>query len=106
MRRQGRYGAYGNFLQQISGDTATQGAQLFLNVTQADRNTSPSVDRQIAFGVQYKGPFTRSGDVVGLAAGTTHVNSRVAASERLGNESFTNTVPIQSAGVFPVSVHD
>jgi porin len=35
--------------------------------------------------------------VVGLAAGTTHVNSRVAASERLGNESFTNTVPIQSA---------
>jgi porin len=72
---------------------------LFLNITQADRETSPLTDRQIAFGVQYKGLFkTRPNDVAGLGIGTTHVNSRVAAGERLLDEfTGSDAVPVQSS---------
>lgn len=73
------------------------GATVFLNITQADRETSPSTDRQIAFGVQYKGPFTRANDVLGFAMGTSHVNSRVAADERLLNDVNGSNVPVQSS---------
>jgi porin len=99
LQRHGRDGAYLSFEQQISGVASKSGAQLFLNITQADRETSPSTDRQIAFGVQYKGPFeTRPNDVAGLGVGTTHVNSRVAASERLRDEiSGSDVVPVQSS---------
>jgi porin len=96
LRRHGRDGAYLSFEQQISGVASKSGAQLFLNITQADRETSPSIDRQITFGLQYKGPFeTRPTDVIGVAVGTTHVNSRVAAGERLLDEITGRTIPVQ-----------
>jgi porin len=97
LRRHGRDGAYISFEQQITGIASKSGATLFLNITQADRETSPSTDRQIAFGLQYKGPFTRPNDILGFAMGTTHVNSRVAASERLLDEVTGSNVPVQSS---------
>lgn len=98
LRRHGRDGAYISFEQQISGTSPDRGAQLFLNITQADRDTSPLMDRQIAFGVQYKGPFeTRPSDVIGLAIGTSHVNSRVATDERLLDQFTGSSVPVQSS---------
>jgi porin len=98
LRRHGRDGAYISFEQQISGVASKSGATLFLNITQADRDTSPSTDRQIAFGVQYRGPFaSRPSDVLGFALGSTHVNSRVAAGERLVNEVNGSNVPVQSS---------
>lgn len=98
LRHHGSEGAYISFEQQISGVASTQGAQLFLNATQADRATSPLLDRQIAIGVQYKGPLdTRPNDVLGFAVGTSHVNSRVAANERLLNEVLGHDVPVQSS---------
>ncbi len=97
LRRHGQDGAYISFEQQITGVASKSGATLFLNITQADQETSPSTDRQIAFGLQYKGPFTRPNDVLGFALGTTHVNSRVAAGERLLNEVNGSNVPVQSS---------
>ena len=99
LRRHGRDGAYMSFEQQITGVPSKSGATLFLNITQADRETSPLTDRQIAFGVQYKGLFqARPNDVAGLGVGTTHVNSRVAADERLLDAiSGTDTIPVQSS---------
>jgi porin len=98
LRRHGRDGVYLSFEQQISGVASDQGAQLFLNITQADRATSPLLDRQIALGVQYKGPFAgRPNDVMGFAAGTSHVNSRVAADERLLDEIAGENIPVQSS---------
>jgi porin len=98
LRHHGSHGAYISFEQQISGVASTQGAQLFVNVTQADRATSPLLDRQIAIGVQYKGPLdARPNDVAGLAVGTSHVNSRVAAGERLLDEIAGRDIPIQSS---------
>lgn len=98
LRRHGRDGVYLSFEQQISGVASKSGAQLFLNITQADRETSPSTDRQITFGLQYKGPFeTRPTDVIGVAVGTTHVNSRVAAGERLLDEITGSTIPVQTS---------
>jgi len=98
LRRHGREGAYLSFEQQISGEATKSGAHLFLNITQADPATSPLTDRQIALGVQYKGPFkTRLPDVIGFAVGTTHVNDRVAAGERLLDEVNGNTLPIQTS---------
>jgi porin len=97
LRRHGSDGAYISFEQQITGVASKSGATLFLNITQADRETSPLTDRQIAFGVQYKGPFTRPNDILGFAMGTSHVNSRVAAGERLLDEVDGSNVPVQSS---------
>ena len=69
-----------------------------MNITQADRKPLPLIDRQITFGLQYKGPFeTRPTDVIGVAVGTTHVNSRVAAGERLLDEITGSTIPVQAS---------
>lgn len=98
LRRHGRDGVYLSFEQQISGVASKQSAQLFLNITQADRATSPLLDRQIALGVQYKGLFgRRPNDVMGFAVGTSHVNSRVAAGERLLDETAGGHIPVQSS---------
>jgi porin len=97
LRRHGRHGAYISFEQQISGVASKSGATLFLNVTQVDRETSPSTDRQIALGIQYKGPFARPNDVLGFALGTTHVNSRAADGERLLNQVTGTSVPVQNS---------
>ncbi|WP_458068535.1 carbohydrate porin [Rhodanobacter sp. BL-MT-08] len=77
-QRDGQYGAYINMMQQITGDAGGRGATLFLNISQADRNTA-ATDRQINLGVEYKGPFARDNDMIGFALGATDANSRYAA---------------------------
>src|SRR4029078_902899 len=77
-QRDGRYGAYINFEQQLTGNL-----HAFLNAVVADKRTA-TTNRQIAAGLIYTGPFSlRPEDDIGLAAGTTHVNSRVADVEDL-----------------------
>jgi porin len=57
-----------------------------------------TVLRQIALGVQHKVPFnSRPADAIGCAVGTTHVNSRVAAGERLLGEVTGTTIPVQTS---------
>ncbi|MEZ5565878.1 MAG: carbohydrate porin [Gammaproteobacteria bacterium] len=85
-----RYGAYLSFQQQISGTANGAGATVFLNVTQADRDTS-ATDRQIALGMEYKGLFKRAADTVGFAIGATHANSRAADYQRLYNQVNPDT---------------
>ena len=80
LQRKGRYGGYINFQQGL-----TSNLSVFLNVVMADKRTS-TVDRQIAAGLIYTGPLSwRPNDDIGFAAGTTHVNSRVADAEKLQN---------------------
>ncbi len=87
LRRNSRGGVYLNFLQQVSGRDKGSGASVFLNITQSDRATAASMDRQIALGVTYKGPFDgRHGDTIGFALGSNHVNGRIADNVRLGND--------------------
>jgi porin len=93
----GRYGAYVNFLQRITRSSAAQGAlSVFFNATLIDRRTS-FIDAQVAGGLVYTGPFrSRSADDVGLAVGTTHVNSRIAWSEMLQNLAGLSPLPVQT----------
>lgn len=84
LHRGSRYGGFLSFQQQLSGESGRDGASVFLNLTQADRNTS-STDRQIALGVTYKGVFQRPNDYVGLAFGATHAGPRAADHQRLFN---------------------
>lgn len=77
LQRSGQFGAYLNFQQQVTGAAGGRGATVFLNFTQADRNTART-DHQIAMGLQYKGPFERASDVIGFAVGATHNNGRYA----------------------------
>ena len=98
--RHGRYGAYINFLQQLTRpnpDDPSQGLSVFLNATIADQRTS-TIDKQVALGLVYKGPFdARPKDEIGLAAGWTHVNDRVAKGQRLQNEAGLGPVSVQNA---------
>lgn len=80
----GRFGGYINFRQQIT-HTGTGnpkgGLNLFLNAVFTDDRTA-TTDRQIAAGFIYTGPLSfRPDDDVGFAAGTTHVNDRIAEAE-------------------------
>lgn len=85
LQRSGRFGGYFSLQQQVTGSTGGRGATVFLNFTQADRNTS-RLDRQLALGVQYQGPFeSRPLDSVGLAIGATHNNGRFADFARQAN---------------------
>lgn len=99
-RRHGRYGAYINFLQQLTRPDASdpsRGLSVFLNATIADQRTS-TIDNQIALGLIYKGPFDlRPKDEIGLAVGRTHVNDRVAKGQRLLNEAGLGPVAVQNA---------
>jgi len=96
----GQYGAYVNFEQRLTapdGLGSARGLSLFFNATYADRRTS-TLDSQVAVGVLYKGPLaSRPEDELGVAAGETHVNSRVAAVERLQNEEGYGPVAVQSS---------
>jgi porin len=100
LRGRGRYGAYVNFLQQLTHNSAINvrgGMSLFFNATIADRR-SAFIDAQVAVGLVYTGPFrSRPDDDIGLAVGTTHVNSRVAWSEMLQNFAGLGPVPVQSS---------
>lgn len=99
-QREGAYGAYINFLQKLTNPSATQpdrGLSAFLNVTFADRRTA-TLDNQVAVGVKYAGPFdSRPQDVIALAFGRTHVNTRVKQVEELENEAGLGPVPLQGS---------
>jgi len=98
MPDRGLYGAYINFQQQVTHpDTSNpaSGLNLFLNAVMADRRTA-FTDRQIAVGGIYTGAISwRPYDDIGFAAGTTHVNSRVASVENLINDLGMGPVGVQ-----------
>jgi porin len=86
-------GVYVNFLQQINGRSGGRGASVFLNITQADKETS-TMDRQIALGLEYKGPFdARPDDSLGIAIGSNHVNARIASGVRAVDAATGATTP-------------
>lgn len=96
----GQYGAYFNFQQRLTaphGADSPRGLSLFVNATYADRRTS-TLDSQVALGILYTGPLaSRPQDELGLAAGETHVNSRVATVERLEDEEGYGPVSVQTS---------
>ena len=95
LMRHGQYGAYANFLQQLTGAASNRGLNVFFNATYADRRTSTQ-DNQLAAGLLYKGPFAlRPADTLGFAIGRTHVNSRIADMETLVNDSKPGSVGVQ-----------
>ena len=97
LMRHGQYGAYVNFLQQLTGASSNRGLSVFFNATYADRRTSTR-DNQIAAGLLYKGPFAfRPADEVGFAVGRTHVNSRVADLETQWNQASPGSVGVQGS---------
>jgi porin len=84
LSRDGRYGFYAQFQQQLTGTAedgpkgaqTTHGLVAFLNITQTDRLTT-ATDSQIAAGLSFTGPLhARPKDDIGLAAARTNVNGR------------------------------
>jgi porin len=95
LMRHGQYGAYVNFLQQLTAPSANRGLSVFFNATYADRRTSAQ-DNQIALGLLDKGPFDfRPEDEFGFAIGRSHVNSRIADVETQMNEVNPGSVGVQ-----------
>jgi porin len=96
LERHGFYGSYVNFRQQITRNSTTNpsgGLNLFLNAVMADKEIA-RLDRQMAAGLMYTGPFSsRPDDNIAFAVGTTHVNDRIAAVEALQN-SLSTTGPV------------
>jgi porin len=90
LERSSSHGFWVNIQQQLTGHSVSgksmSGLTIFLNATAADRKTS-TIDNQIAIGLFEKGLFPWfTEDVIGLGFVRTHVNSRVARSERLDGE--------------------
>jgi porin len=108
LMRHGQYGAYVNFLQQLTAPSAGQGLSVFFNATYADRRTSAQ-DNQIATGLFYKGTFkSRPADELGFAIGRSHVNSRIADVETQIDAANPGSVGIQGyeyAGELFYAVH-
>jgi porin len=95
LMRHGQYGAYVNFLQQLTAPSANRGLSVFFNATYADTRTSTQ-DNQLAVGLLYKGPFDlRPADKLGFAIGRTHVNSRIANVETEANTTNPGSVGVQ-----------
>jgi porin len=96
----GQYGAYINFEQRLTapeGAASKRGLSVFLNATYADRRTT-ALDGQLAAGVLYTGPFaSRPSDMLGLAVGETHVNSRIADVQRAQNALGYGPVAVQTS---------
>jgi len=104
--RHGQYGTYVNFQQQLTapaGADSKRGVSVFVNATYADRRTS-LLDRQVAAGVLYSGPFAaRAADELGFAVGETHVNPRVSGVERL-QDALGYGTDVPGYGYEPVPV--
>jgi porin len=98
--RHGQYGAYINFQQRLTapaGGDSKRGLSVFFNWTYADRRTSVQ-DGQAALGLLYTGLFAgRPADELGIAAGTTHVNTRIAEVEQLQNLDGYGPVGVQTS---------
>lgn len=96
----GQYGGYFNFQQRLTapaGAASARGLSFFINATYADRRTS-TLDNQVSVGILDTGLIaSRPLDEFGLAGGETHVNSRVAAVERLQNAAGEGPVPVQTS---------
>jgi porin len=89
-QERGRWGAYINFQQQLS-----ERVNVFLNAVWSDERTS-FTDRQGAIGLVYTGPFaSRPQDDIAFAAGATHVNNKVAKSQRAQNRAGRGPVAVQ-----------
>ncbi len=99
LQRDGAYGAYINFQQQVTGVAGGEGATVFLNASQADKFTA-ATDSQVAVGLEYKGAFDRPADVIGVALGTTHGNGRRANAQRVANSPVINDGYEVAAEVF------
>lgn len=104
LQRDGAYGAYINFQQQVTGVAGGKGTTVFLNASQADKFTA-ATDSQIALGAQFKGYFNRANDVIGVAVGATHGNARRAAVRNGGyevaSEVYYAWTPIPSITIRP-----
>jgi porin len=94
----GLYGVYINFQQQLTRNSSPNpqgGLRAFLNAVSTDKQTSVT-DRQIAAGLAYTGLLSwRPNDEIAFAAGTTHVNSRLAEIEALRNALGMGPVGVQ-----------
>lgn len=104
LQHSGQYGAYLNFQQQITGSEGGRGATVFLNVSQADRATA-ILDRQIAAGVMYQGPFDRARDAIGLAVGATHNNGRFAGFVRENNVRTGQRAAVGDGNEYAIEVY-
>lgn len=87
LRRDGRWGGWAVLRQQVTGsadkDGTVRGLTLFARATQADRRTA-RLDGQLVVGLFYEGiRLVAPDDVLGAAIGRTHVNGRVATTERI-----------------------
>jgi len=95
-----RSGAHLNFEQRLTapaGGDSRRGLSVFLNAVYADRDTS-TLDRQIAAGVFWTGPFRRRlADQLGFAVGGTHVNSRIDDVQLLQNGAGLGPVDVQTS---------
>jgi porin len=107
LRDRGRFGGYINFSQQLtplSTPNAKGGLSAFLNAVLADDRTS-TTDAQVAAGLIYTGPIqSRPDDDVAVAAGMTHVNSRLAGVEALQNAMGLGPVPVR-ASEYVIELH-
>jgi len=100
LMRNGAYGAYLSFVQQLTSPFASEperGLSAFFNATVADRRTS-ALNSQIAIGIKYAGIFdSRPHDDIAFAFGRTHVNSRIANGQELQNSLGQGPVAVQNA---------
>jgi porin len=98
--RQGRYGGYLTFQQQMTRNDSPNpngGLRMFFNAVFADAATS-TLDRQLVVGAWYTGPFaSRPNDVIAFAAGTTHINSRIVEEAILQNAQGLGPLSEKSA---------
>ena len=84
LEHNGTFGGYINLRKQVTGVADVQGIELFLNVTEADRDTSAS-DGQIALGMEYRAPFDLPDEILGFAVGASHASTRYGNYQRLYN---------------------
>ena len=100
LERSGEHGFYLNAQQQVTSvdDDVSRGLSLFVNYVHADPNTATILELFSA-GLFFQGPLAaRPRDVLGFAAGWTHVNPRVADGQQLQNAQGSGpAVPVQNA---------
>ncbi|SDR55513.1 porin, OprB family [Paraburkholderia fungorum] len=71
------YNAYIAVAQQLTGKDGGEGLTVNLRGVWGDRATS-ALDRQMSLGFEYKEPFHRAGDRIGVGMAATHSSSRAA----------------------------
>ena len=92
LQHNGQYGGYISFVQQLTGTLVEPGFFVFLNISQADVQTTAQ-DPQISIGTQYHGPFHRHDDTVGFGLACTDNNKRFADYIRAYNaHNSTNKI--------------